>query len=416
MKTRTLICVLVIFAFGISAQFSIADDFDWPRWRGPNGDGISVETDWNPETLSDGLKVVWKTNVGIGYSNMAIKGKYLYTMGNNYKDDIVYCLNVENGEEDWQYSYRSAGSGYGSHTTPTIDGKYVYTLSTEGHLYCFISKNGKVKWEKNIVTEYGAVRPNWGFSGSPVIVGDLVIITVNKSGMALDKKTGKKVWISEPGEKLEVNIPQTGSEYATPVIYEYKGMRSAAIFSSRGLYSVDVETGEQQWFYNWKPYMKVSVADPIIFDNKVFISCAYRAACVLLDISQNEPKAIWKNHNMRNHYSTIVLIDGYMYGIDGYYSEAKLLTCIDFKTGEKMWSENLNPVSLMAADDKLIILNEQGTLLIAEATPSTYKEISSGTIPDQKGFEKWWAPPVLLRGRIYCRSSTGDLVCIDVSK
>jgi len=119
---------------------------------------------------------------------------------------------------------------------------------------------------------------------------------------------------------------------------------------------------------------------------------------------------------MRNHYSTIVLIDGYMYGIDGYYSEAKLLTCIDFKTGEKMWSENLNPVSLMAADDKLIILNEQGTLLIAEATPSTYKEISSGTIPDQKGFEKWWAPPVLLRGRIYCRSSTGDLVCIDVSK
>ena len=203
MKTKTLVCVLVIFVFGISMQLGIAEDFDWPRWRGPNADGISLETDWNPEALSNGLNIVWKTNVGVGMSNMAIKGKYLYTMGNDYKNDTVYCLNVVNGKEIWKYSYPSRGSGYGTHTTPTIDGKRVYTLSTEGHIHCFTAKNGKVKWTKNIIEEYGVISPQFGFAGSPVIEGDLVIITVNKSGLALDKKTGKMVWISEPGKQMK---------------------------------------------------------------------------------------------------------------------------------------------------------------------------------------------------------------------
>jgi len=161
------------------------------------------------------------------------------------------------------------------------------------------------------------------------------------------------------------------------------------------------------------------VADPIIFDNKVFISCAYVLAdCQLLDISGNEPKVIWKNDNLRNHFSTCVLIDRYLYGCDGNIKVPSwcTLTCVDTETGNKTWSKELGPVSLIAADDKLIVLQERGTLYIVEASPTSYQEISSFKIPEQKGYERWWAPPVLLRGRIYCRSSTGNLVCIDVSK
>jgi len=417
MKTRTAACIFVIIILRLCVQFGIADDFDWPRWRGPNGDGISMETEWNPKALSEGPKILWKADVGKGLSNIAIKDNYLYTMGYQDEEDIVYCLNAETGEEVWRYSYDSKVSAYGTHATPTIEGKYVYTLSIDGYVACLKAKTGKVRWAKNIIEEYGVVRPNYGFAGSPVIEGGLVIITVNVSGMALDKKTGEKVWVSEPGKQMLVGCPQTGSEYATPIIYNYKGKRSAAIFSSKGLFSVEVKTGEQQWFYDWKSYWKVSVADPIIFDNKVFISCAYRADCELLDISENEPKVIWKNNNMRNHFSTCVLIDGYLYGCDGHVGlYSCTLTCLDTETGNKTWSKELGPVSLIAADDKLIVLHEKGTLYIVEATPSAYKEISSGTIPDQKGFKKWWAPPVLLRGRIYCRSSIGNLVCIDVSK
>jgi outer membrane protein assembly factor BamB len=129
------------------------------------------------------------------------------------------------------------------------------------------------------------------------------------------------------------------------------------------------------------------------------------------------PRVLWKNKNMENHFSTSVLIDGYIYGSDGNVEHRKgRLTCLDIETGKKMWSKDLGPVSLIAADGKLIVLDEKGTLFIVEASPSSYKEISSSKIPDQEGYEKWYTPPVLLRGRIYCRSYTGDLFCIDVSK
>jgi outer membrane protein assembly factor BamB len=119
---------------------------------------------------------------------------------------------------------------------------------------------------------------------------------------------------------------------------------------------------------------------------------------------------------MRNHFSTSVLIDGYLYGCDGHISAPCKLTCVDTETGNKTWSKELGLVSLIAADDKLIVLQEMGTLYIVEASPTSYQEISSFKMPDQTSYEKWWTPPVLLRGRIYCRSSTGDLVCIDVSE
>jgi outer membrane protein assembly factor BamB len=416
----TLIFFVLLIIFIMTAPLYIGGKThgtDWPRWRGPNGDGISTETDWDPEALKDGPKIIWKTNVGMGLSNVAIKGKYLYTMGSDYEEDIVYCLNAETGEEVWRYSYPCSWGSFGPQATPTVDGKYVYTLSIEGHLHSLNAKNGKIGWEKNIVKEFGAVRPKDGFSGSPVIEGDLVIITTNTSGLAIIKKTGEKVWASEPSETTISWVH--GSEYATPVIYDYKGKRSAAILSSGGLYSVDASTGEQQWFYDWKPYIKVSAADPVIFDNKVFISAAYNAGSTLLDISGNEPRVLWKSQNMENHFSTSVLIDGYIYGSDADLNlphDGSRLTCLDIKTGEKMWSEDMKPLSLIAADGKLIALNEKGTLFIVEATPSSYKLISSGRIPDQKGFEKWWTSPVLVRGRIYCRNFLGHLVSIDVSR
>jgi outer membrane protein assembly factor BamB len=140
---------------------------------------------------------------------------------------------------------------------------------------------------------------------------------------------------------------------------------------------------------------------------------------VLLDIKEGKPKAIWKNKNMWSEISSPVIIDGYIYVCHG-GPDTLLgsLCCVDSANGKMMWEERLKekPISLTAADRKLIVLDAKGTLYIAEATPSAYSEISSVTIPNQKGFELWWTPPVLCGGRIYCRSTFGDLVCIDVSK
>ena len=213
MKSRTLVLVFLIMALLIiagscttgkkayiaqqdEALYGIADDLDWPRWRGPNGDGISMETGWDPEALEGGPKIVWKTNVGLGYSNAVIKGKYLYTMGNEDGEDNIYCLNGETGKEVWRYSYPHryvVGYGGATQSTPIVEGMYVYALSIEGILLCLEAKNGKLRWKKDLVSEYDVVKPYFNFVGSPVIEGDLIILTANTSGIALDKKTGKNV-------------------------------------------------------------------------------------------------------------------------------------------------------------------------------------------------------------------------------
>ncbi|GAI95708.1 unnamed protein product, partial [marine sediment metagenome] len=128
MKSRMLIFILFVFLFGICTTYGIADDFEWPRWRGPNGDGISMETDWNPEALTGSPKILWNGDVGMGYSNVAIKDNRLYTMG----IEGVVCLNAETGEEIWRYADERFGD---PKATPTIGGKYVYTLSDKGILH-----------------------------------------------------------------------------------------------------------------------------------------------------------------------------------------------------------------------------------------------------------------------------------------
>ena len=416
MKTKTLVCVLVIFVFGVSTQYGIAGDFDWPRWRGSNGDGISMETDWNPEALAGGPKILWKTNVGIGHSNVAIKDNRLYTMGIKERKAVIYCLNADTGKRIWRRPLEETSRD--TYTTPTIEGKYLYALSSKGVLYCLKSKNGKVQWERDLISEYDVVRPQYGFGGSPVIEGDLVILNLNLSGIAFEKNNGKKVWISEKYHPSNI-CPQSENiaSYATPVIFDWEGKRCALMYHCTGLYSVDVQTGQQLWYFEFMA-LGAKAADPIFFENKVFISTGYMLArCVLIEITGNEPKALWENENMRNEFSSCVYIDGYLYGSDGDHGTLCPFRCIDVKTGGVMWEKEMKMASLMSADGKLIILEEDGILHIAKASPSSYQEISSGDVfrGEQKP-RKFYTPPVLFNSKIYCRNLSGDLVCIDVSK
>jgi outer membrane protein assembly factor BamB len=423
MKTRTLIFILFLCLFGIYVVVGNADDFEWPRWRGPNGDGISMETDWDPEALAEGPKVQWKGDIGAGYSNVAIKENRLYTIGGGQtsKENVVYCLNADNGEVIWQYIFETSQSIEWPQSTPTIDDKYVYALNKEGLLLCLKAKNGKVRWKKDLVSEYDVVKPHYGFAASPVIEGEFVIITANTSGIALNKKTGKKVWGSDkPPEKLGLSA-STGPHYATPVLYDYEEKRYAVISSYIGLHAVEVETGKVFWLYEWEPLREVQTTDPLIFDKYVFITqYDEKYGSALLEIGGGEPKVLWESLNMESNVSSPVMIDGYIYGSEGGpYPHRGSLQCLDAKTGDLMWEDKLNgePISLMAADGKLIILDEDGTLYIAEATPSSYKEISSGDVLEgENKSRKFHTPPVLYKGKIYVRSLAGDLVCIYVSK
>ena len=204
-------------------------------------------------------------------------------------------------------------------------------------------------------------------------------------------------------------------------MYDYEEKRYAVISSYIGLHAVDVETGKVFWLYEWEPLREVQTTDPLIFDKYVFITqYNEKYGSVLLEIGGGEPKVLWESLDMESNISSPVMIDGYIYGVDGGpWSQRGSLQCLDTKTGELMWEDKLNgePISLMAADGKLIILDEKGTLYIAEATLSSYQEISSGDVfGGEEKFRQFYTPPVLYKGKIYCRNFEGDLVCIDVSK
>jgi len=402
MRAIPVLCMLTLYLLNTSA----ATAADWPRWRGPSANGISVETGWDPTTINSSPEKLWETNVGVGHSSFAIRGKYVYTMGNVDSKDIVYCFDAESGKEYWRYSYScSPGSYSGPRATPTLDGDYVYTLSREGHVHCLEATTGKLVWKKNMEDEFNAESPTWGFAASPYIVDDMVILNVLKHGAALNKKTGEPIWISAS------NV----SGYASPTLMTIDGKKTMLFFGENKLYGVDLKSGKELWSYPWQTKYDVNASDPLVIGNQIFITSGYRTGCALLEINNNKPKLVWQNKNMSNHFGGVVYHDGHLYGADGMVGKSRTkLSCINLKTGNVVWSEKLGFNSSILADQKLIVINEKGKLLIAEATPTGFKEIASTQILPKS--VRCWTAPILANGKIYCRNTDGDVVCINAKK
>jgi len=405
-----LIGVMLLLFYSLPAWAGGGQE-EWPHWRGRNRDGISTETDWDPQALADGPKLLWSKIIGGGYSNVAITDGRLYTMARTKEGECVLCLDADTGEEIWRYR---TGKRKIPEATPAIDGTYLYALTYDGVLLCLKTKSGKLVWRRDLIEEFDAPWQGYGYGTSPAVEGDLVIINTKHTGIALDKRSGELVWEGEVRNAKSVNV------FSTPVFWNHEERRCVLIFSFPGLFAMDPNTGEQLWYYKWEKSGSPNVADPVLFDGKVFISSSETdSRGAVLDISGAEPSLVWENHEMANHISSSIYLDGYLYGVDGdYHSNIKKCTlrCIKAESGELMWEELTGGASLTAADGKLIVLTAKGTLHIAEATPAAYVEISSCELPTEVGLPWWWTPPVLCGGKIYCRNQSGDLVCIDVSE
>ena len=377
-----------------------ANATDWPRWRGPDANGISKETGWSAK-WSGRPKQLWDAKVGTGFSSLAISKGRLYTMGNTDETDAVVCLNADTGTEIWKHTYSAKLDPKlyegGPNATPAVDGDRVYTLSKRGIAHCLDAAKGTVIWSTNLMSGLGAGMPDWGFSGSPLIDGDLCILNVGNAGTALDKKTGKVVWFSGTDK----------AGYATPVPFTAGNERAAILAAKQHVVAVRVKDGRELWRFPWKTQYDVNAADPIPSGNQVFVSSGYNHGAGVFDVSAKPPKSTWENKNLRNQMNSSVLWQGHLYGID-----ERELRCLTLDTGEVKWSEKSSGKgSLILADGKLIVLSEKGELIIAEATPAGFTPISRAQVISGK----CWTAPALANGKIYCRNAAGDVVCVDVS-
>ena len=362
---------------------------DWPHWRGPNWDGTTPEKVGTPDLAR--ADILWRAKVGKGWSSVAVVKDRCYTMGNADDRDTLFCLDATSGKVLWDKSYDCPDGNYpGPRATPTVDAGRVYVLSRQGDLRCYDAITGDEKWAVKIA----ARPPSWGFTGSVRVFGKHILVNVGGQGLAFDKESGREVWGSTDGK----------SGYATPVVWQRSGQARVLVFSAKGLIAVRADNGRPLWSFGWETKYDVNAADPIVLpDGNIFISSGYDRGCTLLT---PDGKRVWENTNMRNHFNTCVLKDGFLYGID-----ENQLRCLDAKTGEVKWTEESpRKGGLILADDTLVILGERGELILAKATPESFRAITRG--PVIRGL--CWTPPTLSGGRVFCRTSSGDVACVSV--
>lgn len=397
---------LALSLFSYSQQPVHADD--WPHWRGPASDGKSTEKSWTSDWSGNGPHILWKASVGTGFSSVSVANGRAYTMGNADDQDTVFCLDAKTGKPLWKQNYPAElGDKYfdgGTTGTPTVNGDHVFTLSRWGDVFCFEADSGNVVWNRNLAKEVGARVPGWGFGGSPTVHENLLVLNVGDAGMALDKSTGRTLWQSankDPG-------------YSTPLPYQEGGKWRVLLGSAKSYVAVDLQTGAEAWRMKWLTQYGLNAPDPIPENDRVFIASGYGKGGALLKISdQAAPEVIWKSKAMGTQLNTAVLVNGYLYGLSGDAGDTAPLNCVDFATGTEKWSyPNIGTGGLIEAAGKLIVTGSKGELFVFAASPDVPKVLARAQVLGGK----CWTAPVLANGRIYCRNSRGDLVCVDVQK
>jgi outer membrane protein assembly factor BamB len=416
----------------VAPAASVQDDgplvgYDWPRWRGPRLDGISKETGWKSQ-WTEPPKILWKASIGIGFSSFSVADGRVFTMGYIKKEaanekepaeeenkeeesegkDWVYCFDAESGKPLWTHSYDCAlvdnlHEG-GPAATPTVDGKHVYTVSKQGHLFCLDVASGEVVWKREFAADFGVEMPIWGYACSPLVHGNLLIVDAGPTA-AYNKLTGELVW--------QTDTYLAG--YGSPVPMKHQGKDLIVVLNNQVLHVVHAADGAPIAKTKWDTDYYTTSTTPIIHNDTIFISTGYNRGCALFKLTGNKLENIYENKNMSNHMNNCVLIEGKLYGFNGNSHVARQvkLSCIDYQTGESHWEERgLGCGSLMAAAGKLILLSDSGELVIAQPSAKGFQPGSKVQILEGK----CWTVPVLSHGRLYARNAAGDMVCVDLRK
>jgi outer membrane protein assembly factor BamB len=386
----------------------------WTGFRGQLRDNISTETGLLKEWPEEGPELLWKsTGLGEGYSSVSIAEGTLYTMGNLDGKELIFALNLEDGEEIWTIptggKVFEESRGNGPRCTPTIDDYRVYGLGGNGDLICIDSISGNSLWSKNILDEFSAENIKWGISESVLIDGEKLICTPGgKKGtiVALNKITGEVIWIG--------NVPgNPAAGYASPIRIEVDGFAQYVSFTSKGVVSVSAEDGKFLWKDDSSANKVANCSTPLYENGQLFYASGYGTGATLLDLNSSgkkvKSKVRYQTKDMKNHHGGMILLDGYVYGSN----DPGILTCMDFKTGDVIWkNRSVGKGSLAYADGMLYLRSEKGPIALIEATSEGYKEKGKFDQPSRSG-KPSWPHPVVFDGKLFIRDMD-TLLCYQV--
>jgi len=402
---RVLRAFASVFVLAIASAAGAATD--WPQWRGPQRDGTGsadgLATDWRKTPP----RVIWTAKIGTGFSSIAISDGIALTLGNKDNTDTVFAFDAGSGKLKWKHSYpcdldplRHEG---GPFATPTVVGKRVYTLSKLGQLFCLELATGKVVWKVDLVQATGSQRETYGFSGSPLVVGDRVIVSAGSGGAGFDAATGKLVWKSKPHVKPGHASPvliTVAKDKKPGVLVMGKTLMSIVNPSDGRLIAQQTLVGQGSRIYK--------IPDPLIIGDSIFVTSTYGYVCTRIKLSDGKFSEMWRNKNLTSKMLSPVLIDGHIVG--GHLE--RWFRCIDPATGEIKWEDKGFAGNVIRAGKLSLILTTTGDLILADISARGFKEL--GRAKALNG--KCWTMPALAGGKVYCRNADGDLACIDVGE
>jgi outer membrane protein assembly factor BamB len=368
---------------------------DWPQWRGPNRDGRSVEKGLLKDWPAGGPPLAWQTSgAGEGYSSFAVAGGRVYTLGARAGSEYTFAFDAQTGKKLWEAPNGRRfqnDRGSGPRGTPTVEGDRLYSFGASGDLSVIEAASGKVVWTVNVLNKFGGSNINWGLSESPLVLSDRILVNAGGPIVALKKTDGSQIWKSN-GE---------AAGYSSAVLHEAGGIREAIYFTHTRVVGVDVNTGKRLWSYQPVANNVANIATPVIRENKVFVSSDYGTGAALLELTPSggdmRVKEVYFTRDMRNHHSSSVLVGDHLYG----FSSA-ILTAMNFSDGQVAWRDrSVGKGSLVFADDRLYLYSEGGTVGLAEANPTAYREhgrfqLKTGNLPT-------WSHPVVSGGKLFLR-------------
>ena len=405
-------CRVFFLAASLSLVFFPCVADDWPGFGGIRRDGVSTEKGLRLAWGDDEPKPLWKAKVGAGYSSVVEAAGLAYTVGNANGKNTIFCFDVNSGEKKWTHSFpcEKAPKYFdgGSRATPAVADGILYLASHEGAFFAFEAKTGKVLWSKDLIEDFNGRRPTWGFSGSPLVSdGKVIVDTGSKDGalVAMNAKTGDLVWRGGSDE----------AGYASPMLRANKPTE-ILVFNRSGLCSFLLADGKPLYRFQHKTRYGINVAQPLDTGNSILISSAYGKGSALVDVSGRTAKAVWETESFSSQMASLVKKDNYAYGIHGQTGgRAKYATlcCLDIWKGSTRWEQKgFGLGSVILVGDTLVILSDSGELALAEANPAGYMEKARFQV---LGGKDSWTPPSYSNGRLYCRSSRGDVVCMGMA-
>lgn len=360
--------------------------FEWVGFRGANRDGIirnvQIETDWSQSPPVE----MWRRQVGPGWSSFAVRGDVFFTQEQRGEEEVVTCYKLSSGEPLWRHAdtarFWESNAGAGPRATPTLSGERLYTFGATGILNALNVRDGSLVWSRKAATDTGVAIPGWAFAASPLVFGDIVVVATAGKLAAYDSSNGEPRWFG----------PDGGDGYSSPHLLTIDGVEQVVLLSKTGVVSVTPSKGQLLWDYPWPGGSRI-VQPALTEEGDLLISRGEKSGLGRIRAKRGldgwSVEEGWRSNRMKPYFSDFVVHKGHAFGFDG-----SNLVCIATTDGErksKGGRYGSGQLVLLADQDLLLVLSEQGELALVAADPEALTE--RARIPAIEG--KTWNHPAL---------------------